>query len=683
MQAARRTRVCPGLVTAVVFAVSGPLGTPGPQAADVIKADNERALAEPASWTLGAAPGTDGVSFTGSLVLRGGSAPAGSFAGNWLAFGSSTVVQTGSFVLDTGAALEDRGELMITDGWGDGTIRPKLTVAALTGFGDIRSDRGPASIRTLVVDQDGETTFAGRIVSDRLDAQAINLEKAGTGRLRLTGASSINATTVTAGTLTVAEGGGIGGGRRLEVAAGATFEWAKNGSVSGSISGAGRLVRSTTTGNALFSGDNSAFTGEWLVSSGNVGLVGDSSIGAAGVGMTLDGGGIYFVVDGSTLAASRRITLGPAGGRLETAAGSTATFAAPITGGGDLTKSGGGRAVLTAANDFSGDLIVAAGTLEIGGAGTLGSPAGQAAEHLYGGGISNAGTLVFASSAPQTIGGVISGPGSLTTSGSGVLTLAGASTLTGPTTVAQGTLVLSAAGSIADSAVTVGGGATLAGAGAAGSTVVASGGSLAPGIAGVGTLTLASLTFGEAATDRGTITMPVTGAGTLDSQIAVLGELAAAGGPASVTFALGPGLARLASGTYTLISHGGSPRWPMPRPSPSQASRGAASQSAWPGGGNRLIWWWRTPCSAGREPAARAGRPRPTGSSAPTVSRPLSSPPTRSSSTTRPRPARSSSPAVSRRSWSASAATRSTTRSARPAASGSNREACSRPERRP
>lgn len=344
-----------GSRVAVTYRATGQLDLDGPLlGATALTIDTPA----PHDWT-----GMPRVTFTGRLALRGGVAPAGSFAGNGIAFGSPAVTQTGGFQLDTGAALDDRGELIVTDGWGDGTLRPKLTLTSLTGFGDIRSDQGANTIRTLRVDQDHDTLFQGRIISSGYDVRAINLEKAGSGRLTLNRGSSINQTIVTAGTLTVADGGNLGGGRPLAVSAGATLEWARDGSFSGPISGGGRIVRSTTAGNALFSGNNAGFSGDWLVTAGRVGLVSDASLGAATVGMTLDGGGIYLLANGGTLAASRTITLGLEGGSLDGFAGFSQTFASRFTGPGALRKAGEFRATLTAGNDFAGGTTVAGGTL--------------------------------------------------------------------------------------------------------------------------------------------------------------------------------------------------------------------------------------------------------------------------------------------------------------------------------
>ena len=60
----------------------------------------------------------------------------------------------------------------------------------------------------------------------------------------------------------------------------------------------------------------------------------------------------------------------------------------------------------------------------------------------YAGSITNNGTLIFDSTAAQTLSGVLSGSGSLTNSGSGTLTLTGTDELP-LTTVSGGTLVVS------------------------------------------------------------------------------------------------------------------------------------------------------------------------------------------------------------------------------------------------
>jgi len=103
-------------------------------------------------------------------------------------------------------------------------------------------------------------------------------------------------------------------------------------------------------------------------------------------------------------------------------------------------------------------------------------------------------TMVYLSSADQTLGGEISGDGALQVRApsNGILTLSAANSYTGATTVNSGTLIVGVAGvgsTAADSAVTVASGATLGGTGTINGSVAVSG-SIAPGNGGIGKLTV-------------------------------------------------------------------------------------------------------------------------------------------------------------------------------------------------
>lgn len=134
-------------------------------------------------------------------------------------------------------------------------------------------------------------------------------------------------------------------------------------------------------------------------------------------------------------------------------------FAGPgkITGATGLTKEGTGTLVLanSGTNDFFGPIAIGAGTLQIGN--------NDANGNLGVGSVANTGILAFARSDAITVPNVISGPGTVTQNGAGILTLSGASTHTGPTTVAQGTLSTGNAAALGtvDSGTTVNSGATL------------------------------------------------------------------------------------------------------------------------------------------------------------------------------------------------------------------------------
>ncbi|MEN6558708.1 MAG: autotransporter-associated beta strand repeat-containing protein [Thermoguttaceae bacterium] len=224
----------------------------------------------------------------------------------------------------------------------------------------------------------------------------------------------------------------------------------------------------------------------------------------------------------TTLAANRGITLGDGGGTLETDSGFNAVIAGTISGSGALTKTGSGSLTLVAANTYTGNTTISAGTLQLGNGATNGSVVGDiaigsgtllvfnnASTQNYNGTISGsgymlkkgAGSLVYTGSMScgsltvsagklqigngstsgtvnmnitnnalvtfnnnnaQTYGYVIKGTGGLKKYNSGVLTLTGSNTFTGTTTVAAGTLRLSGSGSInSTGSITLDGGALM------------------------------------------------------------------------------------------------------------------------------------------------------------------------------------------------------------------------------
>ena len=116
-----------------------------------------------------------------------------------------------------------------------------------------------------------------------------------------------------------------------------------------------------------------------------------------------------------------------------------ATFAGAIAGSNSasaLTKLGTGTLTLTGSSTYLGATTISAGTLQVGDGTTDGSITASS-------GIANSGALVCNVVTAQTIGGVISGTGTLTKNGNGLLTLTAASNSGGRvTTINSGTLQL-------------------------------------------------------------------------------------------------------------------------------------------------------------------------------------------------------------------------------------------------
>ncbi|MEE7492151.1 hypothetical protein MOTC310_17390 [Methylobacterium oryzae] len=213
-------------------------------------------------------------------------------------------------------------------------------------------------------------------------------------------------------------------------------------SLGGDISGPGGLIK-VGLGTLELAGTNT-YAGGTAVYGGTLAVSRDANLGAAGTGLTLGGGTLEVLADG--FATARPLTLaGP--GTLQIDVG-TATFAGPIADGGQpgvLVKTGPGTAVLSAANTFTGGVLLGAGTLALTATGSLTAPVlvGAAASFLNAGLVSgsvanlgvlaNSGTVTGGltnaglASNTGTIGGGAANTGSLVNAGTiaGGLTNAG------------------------------------------------------------------------------------------------------------------------------------------------------------------------------------------------------------------------------------------------------------------
>jgi autotransporter-associated beta strand protein len=227
----------------------------------------------------------------------------------------------------------------------------------------------------------------------------------------------------------------------------------------GALAGSQNLTLKNTTPAVvnLTLGNNStnAYTG--ILSDGGLG----ASLVMSGKGtQTLSGINTY--TGPTTINSGATLAIGGSGqlnsGNYASAIANAGTFnynsslpqalAGVISGPGVFSQTGAGALTLSAVNTYSGATTIGSNsTLTIGGAGQLGAGS-------YAGGITDNGTLTYASSQPQTLSGAISGIGGLNQNGPGLLTLSSANTFSGTTVIAPGsTLQLNTGGALQGSTV--------------------------------------------------------------------------------------------------------------------------------------------------------------------------------------------------------------------------------------
>ena len=339
------------------------------------------------------------------------------------------------------------------------------------------------------------------------------LTKDNVGTLTLTEQNTYTGnTTVTAGTLRIDGNGalhaanGIYGGD-ISIASGATFRYSSSASntdarYNGAISGGGTFIKDVDNSTLRLQGTTTVDAIE--INQGTLRSQGVNGAGGAGTTVSLgDTSGSNFATLWYTAGAAttptkagivvRAGSLGTKTIRNSTTGGSLIektpitlnddltindselmTLGGVISGSGGLTKTNLGTTTLSGTNTYSGDTAIGAGTLEIGGTGTLQSGS-------YAGAIANTGTLHYNSSTDQELSGLISGSGALLKESASTLTLSGNNNYSGTTSVDDGTLLVNGTSSGGGS-VNVASGATLGGTGTIGGTVtVASGGIFSPG----------------------------------------------------------------------------------------------------------------------------------------------------------------------------------------------------------
>jgi autotransporter-associated beta strand protein len=174
----------------------------------------------------------------------------------------------------------------------------------------------------------------------------------------------------------------------------------------GAISGTGSVTQ-IGPGTTILTGTNT-YSGGTTISAGTL------QVGNGGTSGSIAGN----VIDTGVLAFDRSDSV---------------TFAGAISGTGSVTQIGTGTTILTGTNTYSGGTTISAGTLQVGNGGTTGSIIGNVVDN---------GTLIFNRSDPLSLGGIISGTGSVEQNGSGTTILSGVNTYSGGTLVNAGTLTV-------------------------------------------------------------------------------------------------------------------------------------------------------------------------------------------------------------------------------------------------
>jgi autotransporter-associated beta strand protein len=219
-----------------------------------------------------------------------------------------------------------------------------------------------------------------------------------------------------------------------------------NTTVTGSINtGTGTLTKNGS-GTLTLSGSNN-YTGATVINGGTVAISSEASLGTNPVSfnagqLTLNGGVLRSTASLTIDDTNRGVLIGSNGGTFSPDSMTTLTIANPISGPGQLVKSGSGNLTLSGSNTFDGGVAVNTGTLTLSnakalGTGTAGTTvASDAALVLSGSGA----PTDFANNGMLTIAGTgVSSSGVISDAGTGSSRFLGNITLSGNATIKTNT----------------------------------------------------------------------------------------------------------------------------------------------------------------------------------------------------------------------------------------------------
>ncbi len=459
------------------------------------------------------------ISGPGGLFKTGaGTLILGPSANTYGGVGLGTLINAGTLQISNAASLGVAPFVVFT---GNSTLR---LAAPLTLAQNIVINNG----FTGTIDTAGNnSTITGFVVNNPLNsAPGGTLTKAGPGQLTLTQANAYSGgTNLTAGTLRIAQTGGIGSGT-LTTTGGTTFVagTALNAAISLAPSNAITLGTGITTIDLVGSSFSINTTSGAVTKNGttltiNSVISGDGGIATANAGtIVLNGENTY--TGGTTLGdgvSGVSVLLGNGNG-LGTGAVTMNDFTA-------VQNNSGSALTATNAFNIAGAVLPAASSIVLGGSSDL------------------------------TLMGALSGGGGLNKANTGTLTLANAAnTYSGTASVNQGALSVTGALTNAAAVVNVRGDASLIGTGTIAGTVnVANAGILSAGIGATqGVLTIGALNLTNTSDVRFDLGAANTVGGPLNDQVAVTGALTLDG---RLTVAQSTG-GTFGLGIYNLFTYG-------------------------------------------------------------------------------------------------------------------------------
>ncbi|MCP5127842.1 MAG: autotransporter-associated beta strand repeat-containing protein [Gammaproteobacteria bacterium] len=428
------------------------------------------------------------------------------YAGSMSGSGSLTKTGAGTLTLSgannyDGATTVSAGTLQVAGDssvGGGGIVLADGSALGITGASDITKAISLSSGTGNIGVNSGVTATLSGVISG---SGALN--KVGAGTLILSGNNTYGNTTLSGGTLSIAEATDLGsGGTTLTLDGGAlavtgamdidksvvigfgngTIDLSGHATLSGTLSGSGDLTKIGASKTLTLSGNNSGYAGDITIQTGYVSITDAAALGSGT--LTLADGSLHLSLSGSSTVTNSIHLAATKGGKfssIKVDTGQDVTLDGAISvadAGQNIGKTGNGTLTLGSAANFSGGtLTLNQGALGLQTSGSISSgvlvslAGGSGSLTLHGAGTFANSLLLgkdayFVNAGDVTLTGNISvesGIYGFTKQGAGTLTLAGSNGYTGNTTISAGTLAATGGNAITDaSAVTVENGAALA-----------------------------------------------------------------------------------------------------------------------------------------------------------------------------------------------------------------------------